>query len=79
MNNTNVVTIDNMIDVLTKAKNLIGGDAPVNVVNNWGRLNLTTNDNIVIGIGKLGNDWGHNAFIIDAGDGGDGVKKTMDL
>lgn len=68
-----------MIDVLKRAKDQIGGDAPINVVNNWGTLNLTTNDNVVIGTGKLGDDWGHNAFIINAGDGGNGVNKTMDL
>ena len=53
-------TIDDMIDVLTKAKKLLGGDAPFFVDNDFGTLNLKINNNVLISKGALiinGSDW----------------------
>ena len=58
--NLNINTIDDMIDVLTKAKNLLGGDAPFFVDNDFGTLNLTINNNVLISKGALiinASDW----------------------
>ena len=58
--NPNINTIDDMIDVLTKAKNLLGGDAPFFVDNDCGTLNLTINNNVLISKGALiinASDW----------------------
>ncbi len=57
---TTINTIDDMINVLTKAKNLLGGDAPFAVDNGFGTLRLSINNNIVISKGALlinASDW----------------------
>lgn len=56
-----VLTIDDMLNTLNKAKALLGGKAPFNVVNDFGTLNLINNSNIVISNGALvinASDWG---------------------
>lgn len=53
-------TIDDMIDVLTKAKNLLGGDALFTVLDDFGSLRLSINNNIIISGGELvinASDW----------------------
>lgn len=71
--NKKILTINDMIDTLNRAKALIGGDAPIDVITDHGILNLTINDNIIIG-----NDNKVNKLIIDAGDWGSPIK-TMDI
>lgn len=74
MDNTNIATIDDMIKALNKAKLLIGGNAPINVVTDHGILNLTKNDNFFIG--SLSHD---KILVINTGDWDSSVPKTMDL
>jgi len=63
--NKKILTINDMLDTLNRAKNLLGGDAPFTVLNDFGTLNLTINNNVVISKGAL---------LINASDWSDPVK-----
>lgn len=63
--NKKILSIDNMIDALLRAKDQIGGDAPFAVDNDHGRLDLAINNNIIISKGAL---------LVNASDWGDPVK-----
>ena len=59
-NPTTINTIDDMLNALNRAKSVLGGDAPFNVINDYGTLNLTFNNNVVISNGALiinASDW----------------------
>lgn len=59
--NKKILTINDMIEVLKKAKALLGGDAPFAVDNDYGRLDLVINNNMLISKGVLlinASDWG---------------------
>ena len=59
-NPTTINTIDDMLNALNRAKSVLGGDAPFNVINDFGTLNLTFNNNVVISNGALiinASDW----------------------
>ena len=64
-----ILTINDMLDTLNRAKALLGGDAPFAVDNDYGRLDLVINNNMLISKGVL---------LINASDWGDPVK-DMDL
>lgn len=65
----NINTINDMINTLLRARDLLGGDAPFAVVNDNGFLKLARNDNIVVSKGAL---------VVDASDWG-GPVKDMDF
>lgn len=66
----NINTINDMIDTLLRARDLLGGDATFAVVNDNGFLKLARNDNIVVSNGHL---------IVDASDWGGVPVKDMDF
>ena len=58
--NKKILTINDMINALNRAKSLLGGDAPFTVLNDFGTLNLTINNNVLISRGELvinASDW----------------------
>lgn len=59
-NPTTINTIDDMLNALNRAKNVLGGDAPFTVLNDFGSLRLSINNNIIISGGELvinASDW----------------------
>ena len=75
-----ILTIDDMIDVPKRAKELIGGDAPINVADQFGHLILDVNGQVGIAKGVRFDDKGKIVQHVDkalviAGD----LQKTMDI
>jgi hypothetical protein len=76
-----ILTIDNMIDVLLKAKAQIGGDAPINISDQFGTLILDVNGQVAIGKGTRYDDNGKIVQHVDKAlvISGSNIQKTMDI
>ena len=75
-----ILTIDDMIDVLKKVKDQIGGDAPINVADQFGHLILDVNGQVGIARGVRFDNKGKIVQHVDkalviSGD----LQKTMDI